>query len=1126
MDPLEKYLGQLTYIHGPGVAESSYYGALETLLNAIGDTLTPAVLCVMQLKNTGAGIPDGGLFTTSQFSHGADVHAEAPTLLPERGAIEVKSPGDDAQAVAQGEQVARYLRQYRQVLVTTLRAFVLVGLDAQNQPVALESYTLAESEADFWQMTAHPRASANRHGERMAEYLRRVMLHAAPLATPKALADFLASYAKEARARIRAAMDARELTALNGIREALEETLGIHFQGQKGDHFFRATLVQTLFYGIFSAWILWHHEHPDPDARFDWRTTAYDLHVPVIGAIFERLLPSNLRKLDLIEVLNWTGTLLNRVDRATFFRRFEKEQAVQYFYEPFLEAYDPELRKELGVWYTPPEVVEYMVARVDTVLREELDLPDGLADPRVHVLDPCCGTGAYLVAVLERIAETLKQQRSDALWAHDLKEAAQTRIFGFELLPAPFVVSHLQLGLMLQQLGVPLDAEERAAVYLTNALTGWTPPDEQKQQITAAAFHKERAAADRVKQAAPILVILGNPPYDSFADVAIGEERALSEAYRETKRGPDPRGQGLNDLYVRFYRMAERRIVDEAGRGPGRGIVCFISNYSWLDGLSHPGMRERYLEVFDRIWIDSLNGDKYRTGKTTPEGKPDPSIFSTDRDPVGIQVGTAIAMLMRREAHQEPAEIHYRDLWGTDKLEQLAEEATTFGEAALQGNPAIANAYESEMQHLSPEGALGYPFRQLETDAEYLDWPKLPDVFPTSYPGVKTSRDTALVDIDREVLVSRMESYFNEEIKDKELVEIVPPLMEDTTRFNAKGVRRYLLKRGFLEENIVPYLYRPFDLRWIYWEPETKLLDEKRADYFPQVFNGNHFLFTTGRTRKNLIEPALLTENLTDLNSMDSGARGIPLYVKDLSLFGGPDPQPEPNLSDDAFAYLRDLGDNADPAQLFYHALAVLHSPAYRDENSGALRQDWPRVPLPADPGTLAASAALGRRVAALLDPEAEVPGVTTGAVRPDLREIAVLRHVAGEAAPLDPSAGHLAVTAGWGYLTRNGTVTMPGQGTLESREDGGYDVYLNEVACWRNVPEPVWAYTLGGYPVLKKWLSYRERDVLGRDLRPAEARTFTAVARRIAALLGMAADLDANYRRVRGAAYDWGSRR
>lgn len=256
---------------------------------------------------------------------------------------------------------------------------------------------------------------------------------------------------------------------------------------------------------------------------------------------------------------------------------------------------------------------------------------------------------------------------------------------------------------------------------------------------------------------------------------------------------------------------------------------------------------------------------------------------------------------------------------------------------------------------------------------------------------------------------------------------------------------------------------------------------------------------------------------------MEHGASCFPLYTKDFTLFGGPDPQPEPNLSDGAFAYLRDLGDNADPAQLFYHALAVLHSPAYRDENSGALRQDWPRVPLPADPGTLAASAALGRRVAALLDPEAEVPGVTTGAVRPDLREIAVLRHVAGEAAPLDPSAGHLAVTAGWGYLIRNGTVTMPGQGTLEAREDGGYDVYLNEVACWRNVPEPVWAYTLGGYPVLKKWLSYRERDVLGRDLTPAEARTFTAVARRIAAILGLAADLDANYRRARGAAYDWG---
>src|SRR5208282_3452157 len=171
------------------------------------------------------------------------------------------------------------------------------------------------------------------------------------------------------------------------------------------------------------------------------------MHLPFVHTLYEAVAtPGKLKDLGLVEVLDWAAGVLGRVDRGEFFQRFEDQHAVQYFYEPFLQAYDPELRKELGVWYTPPEIVKYQVARVDTVLREELNLADGLADPNVIVLDPCCGTGAYLVEVLHRIAATLREKGGDALVASDLKEAAMNRIFGFEIMPAPFVVSHLQLG--------------------------------------------------------------------------------------------------------------------------------------------------------------------------------------------------------------------------------------------------------------------------------------------------------------------------------------------------------------------------------------------------------------------------------------------------------------------------------------------------------------------------------------------------------------------------------------------------------------------------------------------------------------------------------------------------------
>src|SRR5213080_5327299 len=197
-----------------------------------------------------------------------------------------------------------------------------------------------------------------------------------------------------------------------------------------------------MFYGVFSAWVLWHKEKPLRKNDFDWKSAAWTLHVPMIKALFEQVAtPTKLGPLGLVEVLDWTAAALNRVDRAAFFERFVESHAVQYFYEPFLEAFDPELRKQLGVWYTPPEIVQYMVARVDTVLREELHIAAGLADPRVYVLDPCCGTGAYLVEVLKRIAATLQEKGGDALLSSDLKRAALERVFGFEILPAPFVVA-------------------------------------------------------------------------------------------------------------------------------------------------------------------------------------------------------------------------------------------------------------------------------------------------------------------------------------------------------------------------------------------------------------------------------------------------------------------------------------------------------------------------------------------------------------------------------------------------------------------------------------------------------------------------------------------------------------
>ncbi len=666
-DKLERavanYLADLHRVHstGGGTDERSYYPALSSLLNDIGLDLKPKVFRVVELASAGAGHPDFGLYTASQCQKGKP----RPGAMPERGVIEVKKVSDDAWLTAETKQVSKYWATYRHVLVTNLRHFLLIAEDSAGNPIQLEHFRLVESADQLWEAAEQAHKTAATKGRALGEYLRRALTVPVSLTEPKDVAWLLASYARDALRRVDTAGD---LPALALVRSSLEEALGSHFTGERGEHFFRSTLVQTLFYGVFSAWVLWAQQTPLPAKAFDWRLSGWHLRVPMLRALFQQLAdPGRLEPLGLVEVLDWAAHALNRVNRTQFFTRFRESEAVQYFYEPFLEAFDPDLRQQLGVWYTPIEVVRYMVARVDAALRDDLGIPEGLAAEHVFVLDPCCGTGAFLAEVLRRIDERLEGNGFGALKGAVLRKAATQRVFGFEILPAPFVVSHLQIGLLLQSLGAPFaeDGSERAAVYLTNALTGWEPVEEDP--LPFAELEEERARADAVKQQTPILVVLGNPPYNGFAGMAVSEERELSTVYRTVDRVRKPQGQGLNDLYVRFFRMAERRIVEKTGEG----IVCLISNYSWLDGMSFTGMRERFLNEFDFIRIDCLNGDKFKTGKITPDGRPDPSIFSTDRNREGIGIGTAISTLIRRKEHVAAATIQFRHLWGQDKREQL-----------------------------------------------------------------------------------------------------------------------------------------------------------------------------------------------------------------------------------------------------------------------------------------------------------------------------------------------------------------------------------------------------------------------------------------------------------------------
>ena len=518
-------------------------------------------------------------------------------------------------------------------------------------------------------------------------------------------------------------------------------------------------------------------------------------------------------------------------------------------------------------------------------------------------------------------------------------------------------------------------------------------------------------------------------------------------------------------------------------------------------------MRERYLEAFDAIRIDCLNGDKYKTGKVAPDGTPDPSVFSTPSDPVGIQVGTAIATLVRKAEHAPAETIGFRHLWGQAKREELLETA----------GAEPTTLYEA----IEPVLPMGLPLIRTAVSEDYFDWPTLPELFPQFFAGVVTGRDSLLIDTDLDRLRQRVSDHFDVDLGHEEIARRYPRVMETTARFNAHSVRDSLLKRGGpVEAGFVRHAYRPFDNRWLYWEAETKLVDEKRADYWPHVFKGNLWLVAQKRSSQEW-EPAPVITHISNKKLLDFAASCFPTWLQGDDLNSSSTGH-RPNLSVAAQRYLDHLDLGVE--DLFHHVLAVLYDPTYREDNTDALRMDWPRIPLPDWPAgdakdaaeTLARSAARGHELAALLDPDTSVPGVTTGTLRPEVAAIAIPATVDGR----NMDGNDFALTAGWGHYG-TGEAVMPGQGRVVEREytpderatlvgathasplhSTTFDIYLNGNAYWRNVPAAVWRYKLGGYQVLKKWLSYRERAVLGRALVPEEVLYFAEVARRIRAIV------------------------
>ncbi len=1140
--------------------EATFYPALQTLLTDLlkESRLSFEVRTSTSERRTGGGtdLPDLAIYEKT-----GDYAAVVG---------EVKTPREDlaelAMSTERQNQIGRYLRQTRVMLLSNVRAFGLLTIAPGTTgagPVLPADRRLLDI-VEVW-----PSASALENGvaplpgaaAKLAELVETAVTEFATITEPESLARILARQARRAKA----ALPAKFSQAVQPLLEDFAKALGLQFEGSEGEEFLRSSLIQTAFYGLFAAWTLWRHSKEK--RPFRWEDLADYLKIPFLGELFHEFRhPKRLKELGLATHLDQAQATLGRVVQETFFARFvmpgvrpehgfrreTASNAILYFYEPFLEAFDPELRKQLGVWYTPQEIVTYQVQKVDRLLRDELGCERGFADERVIVLDPCCGTGAYLIEVLRCVALQLETEGAGDLLGRQLLDAFCHRILGFEVLTAPFVVAQLQAYLILSDLGVEPDSSHRPAIFLTNALTGWEGPEQLKLQFPE--LQDEHDAARRVKREEKIIVILGNPPYNRFAGVPpLPEESDLADHYKGIRRDAKGKQTGkselfsrfgirkhlLDDLYIRFFRLAEVRIGERAEHG----VVSFISNYSFLTGRSHPLMRESLLKTFDDIWIDSLNGDKYRTGKVIPEGLPgagdsDQSVFSTEQDSRGIQVGAAITTLLKRHKNdqvQGPATVHFRDFWGLSAAKRQAllaapslDSLPAAKRKRLAGSPEGPRKYET----IVPVERNRWKLVPRTVTGGFEDWPSLDELFPVMFQGVNPNRglEGSLIDTDPELLAGRMRDYYSD-MKFSRLRELHPALCEQRARYEPEEVRIRLRKESaFREERIAPYLLFPLDLRSIYYETEGKLLNERRQGLWENL-EDNVFLLTVPQARQVSEVRPLSATTLFDLHVHDRGSLGFPLRIRRAdrprTLFSDPpvNGTREANLAEDAWRALKEtwsltgtIGDDEAlriVRTLFSLTLALAHAPQYESDHKDTLAQDWIHLPIPKDRALFEEIGRLGETVGTLLDPAAGASKVLRTLLGSSQRTLAVVASRDGKAVrDSDLVVAYSFFGAAQGAWRERRPQQDEAFETAWGEATG--DLHLNDKVSLRNVPERVWRYELGGYPVIKKWLGYRDAGHRpGQPLTLAELQHLREMVHRISALLLLHSELDTAYERA-----------
>jgi len=980
---LEQYLKKILEVARRGDArEESFYSALETMLMEFAISKNRQdVYVTSQPKKTDAGNPDFRVWDGKQRIVGY---------------IEAKTPDKNLDDIEKTEQVKRYK--------TTFPNFVLTNffeLRLFRDGLIVDKVRIADP-MTIYSLKGTPFIE---NEEQFENFLEKFFSFSFPsITSAQPLAVELAKRTRFLRDEV-IAEELREeerngLGKILGFYEAFQKYL---IRGLTKEQF--ADLYsQTITYGLFAS-------RMRCEGEFNRKLAVYDIprSIGILREMFDFVslgeLPPQLEWI-VDEISNVLANVDVKKIFSEFYRNKKGEDPVFHFYETFLAEYDPEERERRGVYYTPKPVVSYIVRSLRAILKKKFSLDDGLANEGVTVLDPAAGTLTFITEAIEKSVAEFVSRYGEGGKEGFIREHIMKDFFAFELMIAPYTIGHLKASFLLDELGLKLK-DEKMKFYLTNTLE--LEDIEQTSLPGMASLAEESRKAGEVKKRVPILVVLGNPPYSGISANMGKWITGLIADYRYVDGKPlgERNPKWLQDDYVKFIRFAEWKISQVE-----KGVIGYITNHSYLDNPTFRGMRQHLMKSFDEIYVLDLHGNSLKREKC-PDGSSDENVFD-------IRQGVSITFFVKKQKDSsKDCKVFHSERWG------LREEKYEW----LLSHDMDTTDWKEIYPHT--EFYLFVPRDESLLDV-YRNYSKVTEVFPINGVGMTTARDKFITDLDKKSLINRILLFKKSKYDDEKL----------HIRFRINKKKGWSIRKAWdelqtiqdkdLEKYVLPVLYRPFDVRWIFYHDALVWRTVKRI---MSHMIKNNLAMCVGRAGQvvGLERPwnvVYCSGFIMDFNLFyRGGSADLPLY-----LYHNQDRKP--NINKIFFKHLESSYNKACSAErILYYTYSILYSDIYRNKYAEFLKTDFPRVPFTADYELFNKLAQLGKKL------------VDLHLMRSELL-----------AQPIAKFQG-----------TGDNKIGRPVYDEKKGR------VYINETQYFEGVEREIWEYQIGGYPILYKWLKDRK---------------------------------------------------